>query len=740
MSIKLKLNLLGGLIAVAMLVMTLFQHYAMNAIKKVDEGHLLISQVETGMLTLRRNEKDFLARKDLKYTQHFTQNFKALQQQVNDLKVKLKDLNIGAQWSEQLSLALNTYKVHFDSVVTFQRKIGLHPKDGLYGKLRQSVHEIEGELKKLSANNLLKDMLMLRRREKDFMLRMDLKYVSKLDKDITVLLQDLADNNTFSFDTKQLIKAKLKLYNSAFHALVEAEKEKGLTAKDGYMGMMRQSVHKTEGVITEAKQVLGAEVEAKSEWLSNLSLIISGIIIILTLIATILLGRNISLPINLLAKLMSQARDNKDLSLRFQAEGNDEIALMGKNFNEMVCEFQNTVESVLKSSTNVSSAAEELSIITKQTTNSVIRQHSESDQIATAMNEMAATAQEVSQHASEAANASKIADDEAAKGRNIVSEAVNGIKTLAQEVRNTSNAIHTLEQESENIGTVLTVIQSIAEQTNLLALNAAIEAARAGESGRGFAVVADEVRKLAQRSQDATKEIKVIIERLQNGAHKAVQAMDIGQDQANTSVAQAEAAGQSLEAITQAVTAINDMNLQIANAAAEQTSVAEEINRNIVNITQISNETADAAHQTTATSSNLAHLAVELQTLISQFNLDDSSQSFDISKAKAAHFAWKTRLRSYLDGERSMTLNEAVSHKHCILGKWYYSEGLAKFGHIDEMKQLEVPHEELHKLIKEVINAKELGDIQKAESAYEKIPPLSTQIIDLLSAVERKLN
>jgi len=739
MSIKLKLNLLGGLIAIAMLVMTLFQHYAMNAIKETDKGHLLINQVEAGMLTLRRNEKDFLARKNLKYTQHFTQNYETLQQRVNDLKIKLKNLDIDTQWADQLGLALSTYKSYFDPIVTLQRKIGLHPKDGLYGKLRQSVHEIESELKQLNEDHLLKDMLMLRRREKDFMLRMDLKYVSKLDKDAAVLLQDIADNNTLSSDTKQRIKAKLQLYTIAFHELVEAEKEKGLTAKEGHMGMMRQSVHQTEEIIAKAQQILSAEVEAKSEWLSRLSLIISGIIILLTLVATILLGRNISLPINLLAKLMSQARDNKDLSLRFPAKGQDEIALMGRSFNEMVSEFQHTVENVLKSSTNVSAAAEELSVITEQTTNSVIRQHSESDQVATAMNEMTATAQEVAQHASEAASASKTADDEATKGRNIVSEAVNGIKTLAQEVGNTSNAIHTLEQESENIGTVLTVIQSIAEQTNLLALNAAIEAARAGESGRGFAVVADEVRQLAQRSQDATKEIQVIIERLQSGAHKAVQAMEIGQDQANISVAQAEAAGQSLEAITQAVTAINDMNLQIANAAAEQTSVAEEINRNIVNITEISNETADAAHQTTTTSSNLAQLAVELQTLISQFNLDDSSQSFDISKAKAAHFAWKTRLRSYLDGERSMTLNEAVSHKHCILGKWYYSEGLAKFGHIDEMKQLEAPHEELHRLIKDVINAKELGDIQKAESVYRKIPPLSTQIIDLLSAVERKL-
>ncbi len=638
MSIKTKLNLLGGLIAVAIISMTLFQHYSTGAIRSSDEGHLLISQMSIGILTLRRNEKDFFTRKNPKYAQDFADNFTALQQQVSNLKIKLEDLKVSATWANQLTLALDAYKSHFDSLVTYQNKIGLTPKDG-------------------------------------------------------------------------------------------------------HMGEMRQSVDVVEGILNEAGQLLSAKIEAQSQWLSMVSLIISVIVIIITLIASIILGRNISLPITALAQLMSQARDSKNLSLRFPAEGKDEIAIMGRSFNEMVGAFQSTLEKVLQSSTNVSVAADQLSVATEQTTDGVMRQHSESDQVATAINEMAATAQEVARHASEAADASKVADEEAAKGRNIVGDAVNGIKTLAQEVGNTSNAIHTLEKESENIGTVLTVIQGIAEQTNLLALNAAIEAARAGESGRGFAVVADEVRQLAQRSQDATKEIQTIIERLQNGAHTAVKAMEVGQNQANISVGQAEAAGQSLDAITQAVTAINNMNLQIANAAGEQTAVAEEISRNVVNITQISNETADAARQTTTTSSNLADLAMGLQSLINQFNLGDSdNKSLDLSKAKAAHFAWKARLRSYLDGERSLTLDEAVSHKHCMLGKWYYSEGLSKFGHIPEMKALEAPHEKLHKLIKNVINSKEAGNIREAESAYKKVPALSAQIINLLDAVECKVN
>jgi len=320
--------------------------------------------------------------------------------------------------------------------------------------------------------------------------------------------------------------------------------------------------------------------------------VISIALITLSLLAILLLGRSINRPLHELVTLMKRVGDSKDLSLRLDVKGEDEIAITACTFNEMVAEFQLLLKNVLVSSAKVSEVADELSVITEQTTRGVIQQQSESDQVATAMNEMAATVQEVARNTTEAASASHTAEEEAAKGRQVVEEAGASIRQLAAEVENAANTIHELEKESENIGTVLNVIQGIAEQTNLLALNAAIEAARAGESGRGFAVVADEVRLLAQRSQDSTQEIKTIIERLQCGARAAVQAMEAGQNRALDSVERAEAAGTSLEAISQAVAAISNMSIQIASAAEEQSVVAEEINRNVVNISQISHETA----------------------------------------------------------------------------------------------------------------------------------------------------
>ena len=194
------------------------------------------------------------------------------------------------------------------------------------------------------------------------------------------------------------------------------------------------------------------------------------------------------------------------------------------------------------------------------------RQMSESDQVATAMNEMSATVQEVSKHANSAADASQIANEESQQSRKTVESNSQSIKQLADAVKQTAEVINELGHESENIGSVLSVIRNIAEQTNLLALNAAIEAARAGDQGRGFAVVADEVRNLAQRSQTSTEEIAIIVQRLQHTATNAVQSMQNGQQQALESVEKAEMVGHSLETITAAIESITQMNTQIGRA------------------------------------------------------------------------------------------------------------------------------------------------------------------------------
>jgi len=203
----------------------------------------------------------------------------------------------------------------------------------------------------------------------------------------------------------------------------------------------------------------------------------------------------------------------------------------------------------------------------------------------------------------------------------VVDETIAIINHLADDVEQGASAVNQLREDSENVGTVLDVIRGIAEQTNLLALNAAIEAARAGEQGRGFAVVADEVRTLAGRTQESTQEIQEMIESLQTGSKEAVELMTQSSEQTLSGVQQTGKAGEALTAIANEVERINDMNTQIASAAEEQSSVAEEINHNVVSISQVTSETAQGAEQTARASEDLANLATDLQNMVARFKV-----------------------------------------------------------------------------------------------------------------------
>jgi methyl-accepting chemotaxis protein len=287
----------------------------------------------------------------------------------------------------------------------------------------------------------------------------------------------------------------------------------------------------------------------------------------------------------------------------------------------MADNFHTVVTSVKDAIARLASAAEETSVITTQTTGGIKQQQTETAQVATAINQMSATVQEVARNAVEAASAAQQADQTFNEGKLVIDRVIGAIGDLSNEVEKASGVIKQLETESNNIGSVLDVIKSIAEQTNLLALNAAIEAARAGEQGRGFAVVADEVRTLAGRTQSSTQEIEEMISKLQAGTSNAVKVMDQGMSMTRVGVDQAALAGEALQTINTAVEHISVMNSQIASAAEEQSSVTEEINRSIISINQVADQTSSGAQQTAAASDDLAKLTEQLKGLVDHFKV-----------------------------------------------------------------------------------------------------------------------
>ena len=300
---------------------------------------------------------------------------------------------------------------------------------------------------------------------------------------------------------------------------------------------------------------------------------------------------------------------------------NDEIGLLLQAAKSMVDRLHGMVGGISEVSGRLTSSAANVYSITKETRNGIESQQSDIEQVATAIAEMAASVQDVARSAVSAAEATRQADSEAENGKQVVALTIDSTNALAAEVENAAEVINKLEGDSEQIGSILDVIRGIAEQTNLLALNAAIEAARAGEQGRGFAVVADEVRTLAGRTQHSTQEIQQMIEQLQARAKSAAGVMEEGRKQAQLSTRQAALARDALMDITSSVNRISEMNVQIATATEEQSAVAEEINRNVTGITDVSQRTASAAEQTARASEELSGLANELQETTRQFRV-----------------------------------------------------------------------------------------------------------------------
>ena len=370
------------------------------------------------------------------------------------------------------------------------------------------------------------------------------------------------------------------------------------------------------------QQTLDTNQQAAEQYSSAFALVVGLLVLAtaLTLLFAWLLTRSITLPI---ANALSAAEEiaEGNLTRPIRIDGSDEAGRLLQAMAKMQEKLRDTLQRISGSAGQLASAAEELNSVTDESARGLTQQNNEIEQAATAVNEMTSAVEEVARNAVSTSEASKNATTSAGDGRDLVQETVSAIERMSSDVQSTASLIGDLANESRDIGKVLDVIRGLADQTNLLALNAAIEAARAGEAGRGFAVVADEVRALAHRTQQSTSEIERMIGSIQSGTEHAVDSMRNSTERAESTLNIARGAGLSLDTINSAIIEINERNLVIASAAEEQAQVAREVDRNLVNIRDLSVQSSTGANQTSAASNELSRLAVDLNSLVARFSL-----------------------------------------------------------------------------------------------------------------------
>ena len=576
MTMKQKLIALLAAAIIAMAILALMQwsgahsqHALSNAMETLDESAMMV-------LELRKHEKDFLMRNDLKYEAAFAKTMEQIGKHLDSLSEQMRTTGLNASRIEPFRQALKAYDDAFKATVAGAKVVGLDPNSGLQGSLRKAVHEAQASLEGSRSNLLLKDLLMLRRDEKDFLLRSNLKHVDDFNKHFDVFMADLGGTEAKGAGG---VAPKMEQYRKDFLALVEGYKAVGLTPSEGSQGVMRKAVQSTDEMIEQIdkdlSQAIDEKIAASNRNMVLISLVAAALLIVfgIFIIRSVLkqLGGD---PAYVAGIVAAVAQGN--LAVKIDAPPGDSSSILAA-INGMVAKLSQIISEVKTAGDALSNAASQVSATAQSLSQSSSEQAASVEETTASIEQMTASINQNTENAKVTDSMATKSSHEAIDGGRAVKETVEAMKSIADKI---------------------SIVDDIAYQTNLLALNAAIEAARAGEHGKGFAVVAAEVRKLAERSQVAAQEIGAL---------------------AGSSVTMAEKAGKLLDEMVPSIKKTSDLVQEIAAASSEQSSGVGQINGAMGQLNQATQQNASASEQLAATAEEMGGQAQQLQELMGFF-------------------------------------------------------------------------------------------------------------------------